>query len=247
MDLTKKTTQTEQSTRERLPESEDQKSRRHEHEERLRGMAIEDATDVSRIPNRFRGMRFDDYEIHTRYSNINVHKRMEQVKSDCQDFLKDGTYDTGLLMVGKNGTGKTMLACIILQELIIIDPKNSYGYLYTEAIKIIRNIKETWRTNTIPYQLTEQEAIDRYVRPKVLVIDEIGMQYGSPTEKQFLTEIINDRYNINASTILAGNLTTQEIRNLLGDRIYDRFCEDGKSLVFDWPSYRRKNKQIATK
>lgn len=199
-------------------------------------MEIESALNASKIPDRFRGMRFSNYKITATYS-IDVENKQAQVKSDCQDFMKDGTYDTGLMMGGKNGTGKTMLACVILYELILIDPKNPCGYLYTEAIKIIRHIKDTWRTKT-----SEQGAINYYVRPKILVIDEIGMQYGSETEKQFLTEIINDRYNQLKSTILAGNVSSKEIKELLGDRIYDRFCEGGKTLVFDWPSYRLRSK-----
>lgn len=172
-------------------------------------------------------MRFGDYKTTT--------DEQKQVLNDCQDFMVDGNYETGLMMIGKNGTGKTMLACIVLQELIVYDPNNRRGYRYAEAIKIIRDIKDTWRKKT-----SEQDAINKYTRPKVLVIDELGMSYGSPTEKQFLTEIINDRYNNKLPTILAGNLTSIEIKETLGDRIFDRFCESGKSLVFQWDSFRRK-------
>lgn len=227
--MTKKNTATEQS----ISEHDD-----HEYEERMRGIAIESALDASGIPNRYRRARFKDYKITTAKYSMGVDNKQEQVLNDCKSFMEDGVYDTGLIMEGRNGTGKTMLACIILYELILRDPKNHYGYRYTEAIKIIRDIKDTWRNSLS----SEQQAIDRYVRPKILVIDEIGMQYGSPTEKQFLTEIINDRYNMNSPTILAGNLTSKEIKELLGDRIYDRFCEGGKSLVFNWPSYRLRNK-----
>ena len=163
-----------------------------DRQELKRKIAISQAIDNCEIPGRYRGMNFDYYKTTT--------KQQAQVKSDCQDFMDDGIYDTGLIMIGKNGTGKTMLACIILQELIRYDPNNSLGYRYAEAIKIIRDIKDTWRKKT-----SEQDAINKYTMPKVLVIDEIGMSYGSVTEKQFLTVIINDRYNMKAPTILAGN------------------------------------------
>ncbi len=109
-------------------------------------------------------------------------------------------------------------------------------YLYTEAIKIVRNIKDTWRQKT-----SEQTAIDKYVKPKVLVIDEIGVQYESNTETLFLTEIINDRYNQKKQTILSGNATVLEMQKILGDRVIDRFKESGGVLVCDWESYRSKD------
>jgi DNA replication protein DnaC len=196
------------------------------NEDRLRLNAISRAIDNCEIPWRYRGMDFKDFKV--------TIDEQRQVLNDCQDFMVDGNFETGLMMIGKNGTGKTMLACIVLQELIVYDPNNKRGYRYAEAIKIIRDIKDTWRKKT-----SEQEAINKYIIPKVLVIDEIGMSYGSPTEKQFLTEIINDRYNKKLSTILAGNLTSIEIKEILGDRIFDRFCESGKSLVFKWDSHRQ--------
>lgn len=206
--------------------SNEDKQKRQKDEEHIRLNAISRAIDNCEIPRRYRGMKFADYKIETDIQ--------EQVLEDCKDFMIDGNYETGLMMIGKNGTGKTMLACILLQELILYDPNNLRGYRYAEAIKIIRDIKDTWRKKT-----SEQDAINKYTIPKVLVIDEIGMSYGSPTEKQFLTEIINDRYNNKISTILAGNLTSIEIKEIIGDRIFDRFCESGKSLVFKWDSYRR--------
>ncbi len=209
-----------------------------EFEKRRRNNEIWTAIESSDIPKRYQGLRFKDYKETTRDST--------KVKEDCKSFAFTGAFSTGLLMVGQNGNGKTMMACIILNELIMLNPTLTYdvdwatqrtSFRYAEAIKIIRDIKNTWQAKS-----SEQYAIDQYVRPNVLVIDEIGMQYGSPTEKQFLTEIINDRYNLVRPTILAGNLTPNEIKELLGDRIYDRFNEDGKCLVFNWPSYRLRNK-----
>lgn len=198
-----------------------------ENEERVRQNAISRAIDNCEIPWRYREMVFKDFKTNN--------DEQKQVVSDCWDFMVDGNYETGLMMIGKNGTGKTMLACIVLQALIEYDPNCTRGYRYAEAIKIIRDIKDTWRKKT-----SEQDAINKYTIPKVLVIDELGMSYGSPTEKQFLTEIINDRYNNKLSTILAGNLTSIEIKETLGDRIFDRFCESGKSLVFNWDSHRQR-------
>ena len=187
------------------------------------------------IPQRYRDKKLSDYKIQN--------DKQKQIVKSCYDLIK-GKYQTGLIFSGKNGTGKTLLACMILKSLILQNTKenygyNSYWYKYTEAIKIIRSIKSSWLLKT-----SEQEALNEYIDPRLLIIDEIGMQYGSKTEKQFLTEIINDRYNSKKQTILAGNATTQELKNILGDRVIDRFRESGRVLVFDWELYRKKGNNL---
>ena len=54
-------------------------------------------------------------------------------------------------------------------------------------------------------------------------------------------DVINERYENLRPTIILSNLTTEEIRAYLGDRVYDRLRENGgKAFVFDWDSYRGK-------
>ncbi len=183
----------------------------------------------SMIPDRYKRKNFAAYEVYD--------IKQEAVLTACKEFA-DGSYESGIILAGINGTGKTMLCCEIIKGMIVRNPheNNVYDsdwYLYTEAIKIVRKIKNTWMKKT-----SEQDAIDKFVKPKVLVIDEIGMQYESNTEMQFLTEIINDRYNQEKQTILSGNLTVIEMQEILGDRVIDRFKESGRVLVCDWESYR---------
>lgn len=196
----------------------------------------------SNIPVRYRSnCMIDDYNV----SN----DKQKEVLGICKDFAFKKMY-SNLIMSGKNGTGKTMLCSILLKEMIVKavndrvqDPGGRIGVyksskfecLYTEAIKMIRLIKDSWRNKT-----SEQEAIDVFIKPDVLVIDELGMQYESSVEVQFITEIINDRYNQRKGTILSGNLTVDEISKMIGDRVVDRFKENGKVLVFDWESFRGK-------
>lgn len=191
----------------------------------------------SQVPRRYRGLRLDNFKAEN--------KNQQEVLNICKEFV-NGKYNTGLIMIGRNGTGKSMLCSIILQELIRNNPDDKNGYesykrLYTEAIKLVRSIKKTWNKNS---EIDEQDAINKFIIPEVLIIDEIGVQYGSPTEAQFITEIINDRYNQKKATILSGNLTIEEIKGLIGDRVIDRFRDDGKVLVFDWNSYRGKKEGI---
>lgn len=103
-------------------------------------------------------------------------------------------------------------------------------------MKLVRRVKDSWRNK----EESEQTVIDSFVLPSLLVIDEIGVQFGSATEQLYLTEVINERYEKRRPTILISNLKLSQLTEVMGERVIDRFYDDGsKFLVFDWPSYRR--------
>ncbi len=77
--------------------------------------------------------------------------------------------------------------------------------------------------------------------PDLLILDEVGVQFGSDTEKLILFDVLNERYERRRPTILMTNLTLEEVADFLGDRIIDRLREDGGEFIpFDWESHRGK-------
>jgi DNA replication protein DnaC len=197
------------------------------NDERRREKKIREYMQQSCIGERFVGMGFVDYHPEN--------EAAQKVYHACIEFTKDfhPTSGTNLLMIGSPGTGKNMLAAIICQALI----KQQYSCLHTTAMRCVRRVKDSWRDKGEK----EQEIINSFIGPDLLVIDEVGVQFESPTELLYLTEIINDRYEKKRPTILISNLTLKQLEEIMGARIMDRFYEgDSKFLVFNWPSYRRK-------
>jgi len=80
--------------------------------------------------------------------------------------------------------------------------------------------------------MSEQQAFNYLARPGLLVLDEVGVQHGSETERMLLTEIVNDRYADEKPTILISNLTMLEFTQVVGERVADRFKEGGRVVVF---------------
>ncbi len=150
-----------------------------------------------------------------------------EVMIEVEAFLEAPS--TGLIFCGRPGTGKNHLACAIAKVFI----QRRKSALVTTVFKMIRAIKETWRGNN-----DESKVIKGFVDVQLLVIDEIGIQFGSETEMLYLQEIINDRYEAEKPTILISNKTPEEITAFLGERIIDRFRDGGHILCFDWESYR---------
>lgn len=147
----------------------------------------------------------------------------------------DNVLTTGrsALFIGKPGTGKTHLAAGIGLRIM---SRQSRTVLFTTVIRAIRRIKDTWGKAS---NETETQAIETLVYPDLLILDEVGVQFGSDTEKMILFDVLNSRYEKRRPTLLLSNLTLDEVKAFLGERVFDRLREDGgEAIVFDWESHR---------
>ena len=73
----------------------------------------------------------------------------------------------------------------------------------------------------------------------LLVIDEIGVQYGTDSEQTILFDVLDKRYRDMRPTILLTNQNTIGLKAFIGERAFDRLTETARWVAFDWPSHRR--------
>ena len=181
------------------------------------------------IPDRFKDRTLARYNAET----VEQQKALSFVQQYVEGFgavMKSGR---GALFVGKPGTGKTHLAIGIALEVM---GRWNGTALFTTAMRALRRVKGSWGGGTGE---SDSRAIEALVLPDLLILDEIGVQFGSDTEKMILFEVLNERYEQRKPSILLSNLTKDEVRDCLGERIFDRMREDGgRVVVFDWESYR---------
>lgn len=184
------------------------------------------------LPERFKESTLDNYSP----SNADAERCLKVCKaytSKWPERLKQGG---GLIMCGKPGTGKNHLALAIAKYVIY---EHQDSALFTTALRIARKFKSTWSKSA---DMTEQEVISAYTGPDLLIIDEVGVQFGSESEKLILFEIINTRYEKMKPTILISNLPKDELSEFIGERVIDRMNDGGGcTLAFTWDSYRGRN------
>lgn len=181
------------------------------------------------------GKRFAKYKW-ADYVEVNdeAAKNKRILKRYADSFVTALERGTSGLLLGNHGTGKNLLCALVCKTLAA----SGYSALHTTVQRLVRRVRQCWRAGS---QETESDVLQEFVKPDLLVIDEVGVQQGSTSEINIITEIINDRYEEVKPTILISNLTFEQLETTLGPRIIDRFYEGGSFMLeFNWESYRRK-------
>mgnify|MGYP003396866396 CR=1 FL=1 len=181
------------------------------------------------LPRRFEGKSLTSYRA-TEKGQRNALETALKYVEDLDGNLATGA---GLLFYGKPGTGKTHLAVGIALEFI----ENNLSVIYTRAGAIVREVKESWGRKATQ---TESQIYEKYARPDLLIIDEIGRQFGTDTERMILFEVINARYEQRKPVLAVTNLDGANLAECLGAATLDRLRECGTSVCFDWESMRPK-------
>lgn len=183
------------------------------------------------VPERFRDRTLENYIADTPEQRRALEFSIE-FASKFDEVLKTGR---SAMFVGRPGTGKTHLATGILRS--VLQPEHRTG-MFTTVQRAMRRIKDTWAKGSSE---TESKAIWSLSSPDLLVLDEIGVQFGSEFEKQTMFDVLNERYERRKPVLLLSNLDVKEVSVFLGERIMDRLREDAsKLIVFNWESRRGK-------
>lgn len=107
---------------------------------------------------------------------------------------------------------------------------------YLTVAELIRLIRDTWQRNSFS---TTAEVLRRLRELDLLVLDEVGVQFGTEAELTQLTEVMDVRYRDTKPTLVISNCAIGDLKRYLGDRIVDRLMENGgKIVIFNWPSRR---------
>ena len=181
------------------------------------------------IPPRFANCTFDTFTVEL--------PEQQTALDACREYANDfrQMHDKGVCMVlrGNIGTGKNHLACAIARRV----SAQGYSSVLLTVSEIIQRIRATWDRLSPE---TETEIIERFADVNLLILDEVGRQYGSEAERITLFQVIDARYRAMRPTMVISNLLLTEINDYLGRAAYDRLRENGGIFVnFNWDESHR--------
>jgi len=145
------------------------------------------------------------------------------------------------LLVGPQGTGKSHLAQAIGAAAI----RSGFTVFY-------RSIFDTVRDFLHDEALSGQErTLQRYLKPDLLIIDDMGMKQLPKRSGEYLFEIVLRRHEVK-STLMTSNRPLEDWGKLLGDvpsatAILDRFLHHSEIIQITGRSYRLENRQKGSK
>lgn len=175
----------------------------------------------SGIPRRFIACSFDNYQTPKPWQQKALAASQEFAKS----FNEHKQLGATLVLSGKIGTGKGHLAATIAKHVIGMGES---AFMAT-AREIILMMRASWSD---PSEPSEVQVLRMLKSVSLLVIDEIGVQSGSDSERDQLFDVIDGRYREMMPTICTTNINKTAMQKTLGERSFSRLREDGIWVVF---------------
>jgi DNA replication protein DnaC len=137
-----------------------------------------------------------------------------------------------VLLIGPPGVGKSHIAQALGYQAI----KAGFAVLYRSIFDVVRDFLHDEALGS------EEKILAKYLKPDLLIIDDMGMKQLPKRSGEYLFEIILRRYETR-STLMTSNRPLEDWGKLIGDvpsatAILDRFLHHAEIIRMNGKSYR---------
>ena len=165
----------------------------------------------AKMPKEFENVTGKDFLWQCYQANIDSERRLIN-----QFITKYRLYDEkgmGLYIYsGTKGSGKTMLSCCIINEIV---KRYRFPVKFINALDLLELTKNGYGRND-----NDREEIRSLYAAKILVIDDIGSQMAREWTNTVFYRLINTRYNNRQVTIYTSNMRAADLN--MDERITER-------------------------
>lgn len=142
--------------------------------------------------------------------------------------LADWTYEeptSALILMGGVGSGKTWVACAAARYFHFVTSAPTVKI--ASAVDMFRRLRPEGG-----------ETVDDYIGPRLLVLDDLGIEKPSEWTEETLFAIVDGRWRDCKPTIVTTNLLPSELKTHLGTRVYDRLRDQAIAVTLPGASRR---------
>lgn len=197
---------------------------------RLRLSSTKKAFKNSQIPKKYQWKFIDDFRKVSDKAN-----KLIGLVSTIRGKTPNQKWKDGFYFWGPAGSGKTLLACIMLQELVL--KYNCGGKFVDLSRQFFQRLKDSYSSSDESYG-NAGKILDELIEAPFLVIDDFGIQRNTEWEQEMLYNLIDSRYSGEYPTIITSNVNINSFKDIYHGRIYSRIQEMTKIIHFDLPDYR---------
>lgn len=227
------------------------------------GDRISRALTRARIPTRYEHCDFENFDTDLwgdLPEGAKWNRSLSKARIMVEAFAKNypAGSETGLLLMGSCGVGKTHLAVSALRQLMLRGHRVRF-YDYRELLKDIQASYDA------DHPTSEMGVLEPVLDAEVLLLDDLGASKPSPWALETISHILNKRYNDKRVTLLTTNYLDElesapsparlpsgqtisaareeTLTDRIGQRVRSRLYEMCRTVEIASPDYRREIRQ----
>lgn len=175
----------------------------------------------SGIGARYHRLRWEDY-----HGDPEIVDRLKKFVVDHEHHI---TMGEGLFFQGPLGTGKTMLATLVLKEFL----KKGYSVYAKTFEQALRMFTAGW------YSEDDRKYFHKkFVTSQVLLLDEIGREHKTKLTEATFDSILRTRVHESRPTFITTNMTIEDMESTYGSSALSLLKECSLYHLFDGADFR---------
>ncbi len=217
----------------------------------------------ARIPHRYEHCDFENFDTDlwggSPESTI-WNRSLAQARVVIEAFARDypASTETGLLLMGPCGVGKTHLAVATLRQLML----RGHHVRFYDYRELLKDIQASYNPD---HPVSELAVLEPVLEAEVLLLDDLGASKPSPWALETISHILNKRYNDKRITLLTTNYLDdteaasapahlpsgqtiaaareETLTDRIGQRVRSRLYEMCRTVEISSADYRREIRQ----